>query len=126
MKTVGAKLTPTQKSRARQLRGNTTDPEGLLWWALREFRQSGAAFRRQVPIGPYVVDFLCRKAKLVVELDGEQHAKPAQKTHDETRDHWLKAQGYTVIRFWNGDVFNSLNSVLDSIEIQLRKSGILS
>ncbi|MGB6229530.1 MAG: endonuclease domain-containing protein [Litorimonas sp.] len=110
---------------SQTLRTSTTDAEGLLWWRLREYRQASCAFRRQVAVGSYVADFLCREADLIVELDGEQHAETDQRRHDETRDAWLKTHGYTVIRFWNGDVFTELDSVLDAIDKALRDAGAL-
>ncbi|MEM7729550.1 MAG: DUF559 domain-containing protein [Pseudomonadota bacterium] len=124
-KTRNLRQSTRQKALAQGLRNHTTDAEGLLWWRLREYRQVGCAFRRQVPVGPYVADFLCRKADLIVELDGEQHAEAQQCRHDETRDAWLSEQGYMVIRFWNGDVFTDLDSVLDAIDEALRSRGAL-
>jgi very-short-patch-repair endonuclease len=100
-------------NRARQLRSHLTDAEQMLWRYLR-FRQiDGYKFRRQRPIGPYIVDFVCLEKKLIVELDGGQHAD--QKRYDVGRDRWLAAQGYEVLRFWNHDVLTNTDSVKEAI-----------
>ena len=96
---------------ARNLRRNTTDAEGLLWWGLRDRQLGGWRFRRQVPMGRYVLDFYCSKARLVVELDGSQH----QDATDRIRDDWLAARGLRVIRFGNSEVFTAFDAVLDTI-----------
>ena len=113
--------TRRQKSLSRSLRKTTTDAEALLWWALRDFRRTGFAFRRQVAVGPYVADFLCRKADLIVELDGDQHARDEQIAHDAVRDAWLAQQGYRILRFWNADVFRDLDSVVVAIDGAVRE-----
>ena len=89
-------------NRARELRRNQTDAELRLWGYLRARRLLGAKFRRQVPIGRYIVDFLCKELGLIVEADGGQHTE--QEIYDARRTAWLEAQGYTVIRFWNVDI----------------------
>jgi very-short-patch-repair endonuclease len=101
--------------RARYLRAHTTDAERLLWPGLRLLKFKGLHFRRQAPIGPYCVDFVCHSAKLVVELDGSCHAEPAQVSHDIARTEFLRLKGYRVLRFWNGEVFKERAGVLDSI-----------
>jgi very-short-patch-repair endonuclease len=88
-------------SRARTLRRSMTEPERKLWRLLRDRRLQGVKFRRQVPVGPYIVDFLCIDRKLVVELDGSQHADSVR---DIRRDAWLRSTGYAVRRFWNDAV----------------------
>ena len=102
-------------NRARQLRRQMTAVEKLLWGRLRSNRM-GAHFRRQVPFGPYIVDFLCAKAKLVVELDGGQHNEDAQKVYDQERGDWLRTRGVTVLRFWNNEVIQNLRGVLDRVK----------
>src|SRR5437868_9091667 len=87
-----------ETERARALRSNATTEERKVWQLLSRYRPK---FTRQLPIGPYIVDFACRKAKLVVEIDGGQHAEC---TRDRTRDKWLRDQGWTVFRVWNSDV----------------------
>ena len=84
---------------ARALRTSSSDAETRLWWHLRDRRLGGAKFRRQLPIGPYVADFVCVEAMLVVELDGGQHAEQLER--DQVRTSFLERQGYRVVRFWN-------------------------
>ncbi len=96
---------------ARALRKNTTDAERKLWRELRRLKPFGFHFRRQVPIGPYVADFLCHSSKLVIELDGGQHNEPADIAYDRRRTAWLGTQGYQVLRFWNNDVMLNAEGV---------------
>ncbi len=100
-------------NRARALRANLTPAERRLWQALRRQQVADARFRRQVPIGPYIADFCCLKHRLVIEIDGGQHAQ--RTTTDERRSQWLESQGFTVIRFWNNEVLSNLEGVLVSI-----------
>jgi len=88
--------------RARGLRTEMTDAEVRLWIRLRGEQIDGYRFRRQVPMGPYVVDFACLKARLVIEVDGGQHAEALER--DDRRTAWLEARGFRVLRFWNTDV----------------------
>jgi very-short-patch-repair endonuclease len=105
-------------SRARRLRTNQTDAERILWLRLRDRRLNGLKFRRQVPIDRYVVDFFCADAHLVIELDGGQHA-----TADETnRTKILEAMGYLLLRFWNNDVLENIEGVLEEILNALDRS----
>jgi len=97
---------------ARKLRETMTDAERRLWHALKDRRFAQLKFRRQVPMGAYVADFLSHEAKLIVELDGSQHAESPS---DESRDASFKREGYQVLRFWNHDVLKSVASVLDTI-----------
>jgi very-short-patch-repair endonuclease len=105
--------------RTRQLRRNSTDAEMKLWFAVRDRRLAGLKFVRQKSIGPYVVDFLCRDRKLIVEVDGGQHAESA---HDQARDAFLTAEGYSVLRFWNSDVLANIDGVLQTILTSLNSS----
>ena len=89
-------------AQAKKLRTNMTDAERRLWYHLRAHRFEGHKFKRQVPIGRYVVGFACLHRKLVVEVDGGQHSESAR---DRQRDDWLRANGFQVLRFWNHDVF---------------------
>jgi very-short-patch-repair endonuclease len=102
-----------QRSRARTLRHDMTDAERRLWYRLRAHRFGGLSFRRQVPIGPYIADFVCFDARLVVEVDGGQHA--SQSAYDTERDAWLRSQGFVVLRFWNNDVLVNTQAVLEQI-----------
>ena len=101
--------------RARELRWNMTEAERKLWWILRRKQLAGFRFRRQAPIGPYVADFLCAKARLVVELDGVPHTKDGQIAHDERRTRWLVGHGLRVVRFTNREVFEDAERVADAI-----------
>lgn len=95
---------------AKQLRQNQTDAEKILWMALRNRQINQLKFRRQVSIGRYIVDFVCFENRLIIELDGGQHADAEQ--YDEERTGWLESQGFMVIRFWNNDVMENIESVL--------------
>jgi very-short-patch-repair endonuclease len=95
---------------ARHLRNNATDTERKLWHYLRGNRLNGFEFSRQMPIAGFVCDFLCRSARLVIELDGGQHDQ--QTAEDEARTRRIEAEGYRVLRFWNNDVNERLEGVL--------------
>lgn len=99
--------------RARVLRQAQTDAEGRLWSKLRERRLQGAKFRRQHPVGRYIVDFCCPERGLVIELDGSQHAEQAEA--DNERSAFLAAQGYRVLRFWDSEVLVETDGVLEAI-----------
>jgi very-short-patch-repair endonuclease len=101
-----------QRQRARNLRKNSTDAERHLWYYLRSGRL-GFKFKRQVPIGAYIVDFVCLEKQLVIELDGGQHMD--NKIYDIQRTDWLMTNGFKVLRFWNHDVFQQTFSVLDVV-----------
>jgi very-short-patch-repair endonuclease len=101
--------------KARALRKRLTVQEIKLWVKLRELRSLGFHFRRQAPIGPYIVDFASLSAHIVVELDGGQHAKPEGIRADEQRDRFLEARGFRVLRYWNSDVDRNLAGVLEDI-----------
>jgi len=99
-------------NKARRLRRDSTDAEMRLWLKLRDRRLAGFKFIRQYLIGPYVVDFVCRDNKLIIEVDGGQHAENAQ---DRTRDRDLAEEGFRVLRFWNTDVLSNIDGVLATI-----------
>jgi very-short-patch-repair endonuclease len=101
-----------KRDSARALRRSSTDVERRMWGLLRDRRFVGMKFRRQVPVGPYIADFACVARRLVVELDGGQHAESAR---DERRDAFLAAQGWRVIRFWNSDVVENRSGVLERL-----------
>ena len=100
-------------ARARNLRKNLTDAERAMWNILRYRKVAGFRFRRQAPIGPYIVDFVCFENGLVIEVDGGQHAKLA--SNDALRTKWLESEGFRVIRFWNNQVLEDLDAVRDAI-----------
>jgi very-short-patch-repair endonuclease len=99
-------------TRSRRLRRDSTDAERILWAALRARQLDGLKFVRQEPIGPYFADFVCRDAKLVVELDGGQHADSA---YDARRDAMMREAGYRVLRLWNNEVLGNLEGALITI-----------
>ena len=98
--------------RARQLRSQSTDAERLLWAWLRR-RAAGPKFRRQQPIGSYIVDFVSFESRLIVEVDGGQHALDT--AYDSARTAWLESQGYRVLRFWDNEVLKEIDAVADAI-----------
>jgi len=100
---------PTPVARARELRRGDTDAEAKLWNVLRDRRLGGWRWKRQVPQGGYIVDFCCAAAKLVVEVDGGQHAESA--AYDERRTAYLSSKGLRVIRFWNHEVLTNRDGV---------------
>jgi very-short-patch-repair endonuclease len=103
---------------ARKLRRNSTDVERLLWRALRE-RNPSWKFRRQHPIGHHIADFACPERKLVIELDGGQHARRTDA--DAARTAVLALHGYRVVRFWNGDILSNIEGVLETIRRELER-----
>lgn len=106
-----------QPNFAKNLRLNMTDAEHRLWYQLRLRQLNGYLFRRQAPMQNYVVDFVCYKVKLIIEIDGGQHE--AQKAHDDERTAWLNSQGYRVIRFWNNEVMKNIAGVIEIIQKNL-------
>ncbi|WP_237478550.1 endonuclease domain-containing protein [Lichenibacterium dinghuense] len=109
-----------QTTFARRLRREMTTAETMVWRALRDGRVAGAKFRRQVPVGPYVADFLCRDAKLVVELDGAPHDDPEQRVRDAERDAWLGHQGFRVLRFSNDLAIGGTQILVQRVEAALK------
>ena len=105
---------------ARNLRKSSTDAERVLWFNLRNRRLGGYKFRRQYKIGPFIVDFACIEKKLIIEVDGGQHAEIIVK--DIKRIEFLHKQGYTVLRFWNNEVFKETESVLEVILSRLTEA----
>ncbi len=102
-------------TRARKLRRGMSDEERVLWMLLRDRRFADFKFRRQVPLGDYVVDFVCFDAKLVLELDGSQHAEPEQAAFDARRTRVLEAAGFRVARIWCGDLFKDREGAMELI-----------
>src|ERR1700742_2479816 len=110
--------TSIRRAAAKKLRANTTPHERILWRALKELPIEGTHFRRQAPIGPYVVDFFCPAKRLIVELDGGHHNEDATAQRDGERQAWLENEGYKIIRFWNSDVTGDLNAVMECINAE--------
>jgi very-short-patch-repair endonuclease len=104
------------KTRARQMRREPTDAERRLWRYLRGGRLGGFKFRRQETLGPHIVDFVCLERRLIVEVDGGQHAENAR---DATRDAWLQGRGFEVVRFWNSEVLGETEGVVFALACKL-------
>jgi very-short-patch-repair endonuclease len=103
---------------ARQLRKNSTDAERLFWSRVRAGRLGDFKFKRQQPIGDCIVDFVCVQGRLIVELDGGQHASS---TSDQYRDRRLNAEGYRVLRFWNNEVLGNIDGVIETVMQNLER-----
>ena len=112
------------RSRARQLCKNPTDAERLLWQKLRFWQVDPRKFRRQEPLGGYIVDFVCLERRLIVELDGGQHAD--RNAYDKKRDDWLRNQGFVILRFWNHDVLNNIDGIVEQILDTLKNTPDLN
>lgn len=97
--------------RARELRKNSTDAENLIWFLVRNRQFNGYKFNRQFVIEPYIVDFVCRERHLIIELDGSHHEETI--LYDQERTEYLEAKGYKVLRFWNHEVLNQTDNVLE-------------
>lgn len=100
-------------AKAKELRRNSTDAERVLWRQLRAHRFAGYKFRRQQPIGRYIVDLVCFEKRLIIEVDGGQHAE--QVAYDGERSAWLQSQGFRVLRFWNHEVLQNTEGVMEVI-----------
>ena len=109
---------------AKVLRRTQTDAEQKLWYHLRAHRFMGRKLKRQKPIGRYIVAFVCLEEKLIIELDGGQHAERVD--DDQERDLWLRNQGYTVLRFWNSELMSEMECVLERILTALRHETLSS
>jgi very-short-patch-repair endonuclease len=107
------------------MRSSPTDAERKMWQLLRSLKPLGMHFRRQSPIGIYIADFAWLAGRLVIELDGSQHAE-LRKTYDAKRTEWLKSQGYCVLRFWNNEVLRSPKSVGEAILLAARERAATS
>jgi very-short-patch-repair endonuclease len=105
--------------RARRLRKDATKAETALWYRLRSRNLNGYKFVRQESIGPYIVDLICRESRLIIEVDGRQHADSPR---DVVRDKWLADHKYRVLRFWNNDVLGNMAGVLETIATALAEA----
>jgi len=103
------------RGRAKGLRGAATEAERVMWFRLRAKLFVGLKFKRQVPLGNFIVDFVCMELGLIVELDGGQHGE--QLNYDRQRTGWLEMQGFTVLRYWNNQVMAELEAVLESLRL---------
>jgi very-short-patch-repair endonuclease len=104
---------------AKELRKKQTEAEKRLWFKLRDQQMQGIKFRRQEPIGNYIVDFVNFENKLVVEIDGSPHNKAEIKQNDRRRTLWLQSEGFKVLRFWNSDILDHVEKVLEEIKDKL-------
>jgi very-short-patch-repair endonuclease len=100
---------------ARSLRKRLTPQETKLWNALRALRPAGFHFRRQVPVGPYIIDFACLRHRLLIEVDGGQHSRDETLERDQMRDARLTELGFRMLRFWNAEIDGNLDGVLETI-----------
>ena len=107
------RIAPAVRQRSRELRRPQTPTEQVLWGILRSRQTGGLKFRRQQPIGQFIVDFYCPEARLVIEIDGDTHADQVE--YDQARTDWIQSMGYRVIRFTNHDVRENVSAVLESI-----------
>jgi very-short-patch-repair endonuclease len=107
------------RNAAKSLRKKSTNTESFLWLHLQARQLEGLKFRRQQPIGKYIVDFVCFGKKIIVEVDGGQHS---EMDYDRERDEWLKREGFKVLRFWNNEVLNNIPGVLEVIRSHCLKS----
>ncbi|MCK4333671.1 endonuclease domain-containing protein [candidate division WOR-3 bacterium] len=116
-------LPPEILKRCRELRSSQTPAELKLWTCLRNKQLFGFKFRRQHPIGKFIVDFYCHEAKLAIELDGGGHTEPAQAKYDNERTDSLEVEGIRILRFWNTDVLGNLEGVIETIAEALPHPG---
>ncbi|MBZ9702144.1 MULTISPECIES: endonuclease domain-containing protein [unclassified Mesorhizobium] len=114
-------VTPAKRNFARSLRRDMTEAEDRLWQELRDRRLDRIKFRRQVPFGKYIADFVCLEAGLIIEIDGSQHA---DSDADRIRKAELEARGFRVLRFWNDDVLKEMNAVCDTIIAYVRDRSL--
>jgi very-short-patch-repair endonuclease len=112
---------PSMTGRARHLRKNVTNAEQKIWFYLRRNQLSNLYFRRQTPVGPYILDFYCHELGLAIELDGGQHDDDQHRTRDAHRTQWLQQQGIFVIRFWNNDVMRNIEGVLQMLSVHIEE-----
>lgn len=111
---------PINRQRAREMRLDSTKAENMLWQEIRDRRLEGFKFRRQMPLQNYILDFVCFDAKLIIEVDGGQHAESRS---DTIRDAFFRSQGFRILRFWNDDVTKNLDGVMLTIRDELRSRG---
>jgi very-short-patch-repair endonuclease len=115
--------TKTMTQRARGLRRELTEAERKLWYRLRAHRLAGLSFRRQAPCGPFIADFFCAGAKLVIEVDGATHSTDDEIAYDARRDAWFAANGYRVLRLTNDEVYRNLDGVCETSMAWVERRG---
>jgi very-short-patch-repair endonuclease len=114
---------PWKTNRARVLRSANVSAESKLWSHLRNRKLGGFKFLRQVSIGPYFADFLCREARLIIEVDGGTHSKPAEVAADRQRQQDLERMGFRIVRIWNADISENIEGVLETVLAELQKGA---
>ena len=114
---------PNSRVYAKLHRRRMTDAEVILWSRLRRNAIKGRRFRRQHPIGPYIADFVCLPLRLVVEIDGATHGSDEEILHDRRRDAYLRGRGFSVLRFWNQEIYDNLNGVLEKIWSEVTRNA---
>ena len=112
---------PNLVNRAKELRQGETEAEQIIWSWLRAKKLNGVKFRRQEPIGIYIVDFVSFEKKLIIEIDGGQHSVEENKANNNVRTQWLESQEFRVIRFWNNEVSSNLDGVITKITEALQR-----
>ncbi len=112
------RVKPVAKQYSRALRSTMTDAEQRLWQVIRRRQLGGVKFRRQHPLGTYILDFVSIEAKLIIEVDGGQHGE--QQDYDRKRTQWLQQQGYRVLRLWNNEVLQDIDAVKERVWISLK------
>ena len=113
------KADPRARQFAREMRGSLTDAETIVWSRLQARRLGGWRFRRQHPVGPFIADFACTRAKLIVEIDGATHSSEQERAYDAERTQYLEARGWSVLRVRNSDVYDNLTGVMNTILMRL-------
>ena len=113
------------RTRAKELRRPMTRAEVILWTRLRKRQVLGLHFRKQHPVSPYIADFACVEAKLIVEVDGATHSTAEERAHDERRRHYLEAQGWAILRVWNDEIYRNENGVVETI-MDWARAGLAS
>lgn len=111
------RIDPSLLEKSKELRSGATEVEKLIWSKIRDRKLGGIKFRRQHPMGSYIVDFVSLEKKLVVELDGGQHTEDRE--YDRQRTRWIESRGFKVLRFWNSEVIENLQGVLEAIRINI-------
>jgi very-short-patch-repair endonuclease len=120
--TQSRKAAVLKRSNAKRMRREPTEAEKLFWWELRDRRLEGHKFKRQYLVGGYIADFVCIERKLIVELDGGQHAEATE--YDEKRSAVLQSLGFRVLRIWNAEIFTNMEGVIDAVLAELARGSV--
>lgn len=120
--TQSRRTTVQRRNNAKRMRHEPTEAEKLFWWEVRDRRLDGHKFKRQYLVGGYIADFVCIEQKLIVELDGGQHAEATE--HDEMRSAILQSLGFRVLRVWNAEIFTNMEGVIDAVLAELARASV--